>query len=98
MKRQFYFLLTMKTPDGFETYGQYVFSDDQEAAHALFETLKGSEEITDAALLHIDLMETVEELPVKIKSKCCTLDELGANSKLITREAFRLKNLKGYEE
>jgi GTP cyclohydrolase II len=98
MKTQFYFLLTMKTPDGFETYGRYVFGDDREAAHALFDTLKGSEEITDAALLHIDLMETVDELPVRIKSKCCTLDELGANCKLITRELFRLNNLKGYEE
>jgi hypothetical protein len=38
-------------------------------------------------------METVNELPVKIKTICCTLDELGHNCKLIARETFRLKNL-----
>jgi len=38
-------------------------------------------------------VETVNELPVKIKTICCTLNELGANCKLIAREIFRLKNL-----
>jgi hypothetical protein len=43
--------------------------------------------------LHIDLMEAVDNLPVKIKSICCTLEELGFNCKLIAKEIFRLKNL-----
>lgn len=38
-------------------------------------------------------METVNELPVQIKTKCCTLEELGLNCKLIAREIFRLRNL-----
>ncbi len=93
METQFYILLSLKTPKGFVDYGQYFFGNDREAAYELFRQLKGDESIRDSALLHIDLMETVDELPVKIKSICCTLDELGANCKLIAREVFRLKNL-----
>jgi len=93
METQFYILLSLKTPQGFVDYGQYFFGNDREAAYKLFRQLKGNQTMKDTSLLHIDLMETVNELPVKIKTVCCTLDELGANCKLIAREIFRLKNL-----
>ncbi len=93
MKTQFYIMLSLKTPQGFVDYGQYFFGDDREAAYELFTQLKGSKYISDNCLLHIDLMETVDELPVKIKTICCTLEELAYNCKLIAREIFRLKNL-----
>lgn len=93
MDTQFYILLSLKTPQGFVDYGQYFFGNDREAAYWLFEQLKGQEAMKESCLLHIDLMETVDALPVKIKTICCTLDELGANCKLIAREIFRLKNL-----
>ncbi|MCC8424728.1 hypothetical protein [Mucilaginibacter sp. UR6-11] len=93
MKTQFYILLSLKTPAGFVNYGQYFFGNDREAAYALFGQLKGDKSLAAGAALHIDLMETVNELPVKIKTICCTLDELGYNTKLIAREIFRLKNL-----
>ncbi|MEO7215566.1 hypothetical protein [Mucilaginibacter sp.] len=98
METQFYLLLSLKTPRGFENYGQYFLGDDREAAHGLFESLKGKGEIDGAALLHTDLMETVNELPVKIKTIACTLEEQGCNSKLIAREIFRQRNLDSYEE
>ena len=94
MEKQFYILLSLKTIRGFETYGQYFFGDDREAAADLFEQLKGSQDIDDPLLLHIDLMETVEEIPLHIRTICCTLDELSYNVKLITKQIFRLKNLK----
>lgn len=93
MKTQFYILLSLKTPQGFVYFGQYFFGNSREEASELFRQLKGSATIKDTCLLHIDLMETVDELPVKIKTICCTLEELGCNCKLITREIFRLKNL-----
>ncbi|EHQ28833.1 hypothetical protein [Mucilaginibacter paludis] len=93
METQFYILLSLKTTQGFVNYGQYFLGNDRDAAYGLFDQLKGSRQFTDRAVLHIDLMESVKELPVKIKSICCTLDELGANCKLIAREIFRLKNL-----
>lgn len=91
METQFYILLSLKTKQGFVNYGQYFLGDDRSAANELFDQLKGDRDL--AAPLHIDLMETVAELPVRIKTICCSLDELGANCKLITRELFRLKNL-----
>jgi hypothetical protein len=93
METQFYILLSLKTPKGFVDYGQYFFGDDREAADELFRRLKGDEKVNDSCPLHIDMMETVDELPVKIKTICCTLEELGVNCKLIAREIFRLKNL-----
>jgi len=93
METQFYILLSLKTLQGFTDYGQYFLGNDREAAYGLFAQLSGSADVRDNCLLHIDLMETVDELPVKIKTVCCTLDELGVNCKLIAREIFRLKNL-----
>lgn len=86
-------MLSLKTPQGFADYGQYFLGDDHKAAYELFGLLKGSETIKDSCLLHIDLMETAGELPIRIKTICCTLEELGYNCKLIAREIFRLKNL-----
>lgn len=93
MKTQFYIILSLKTSQSFTDYGQYFFGNDRETAYGLFGRLKGSKDMKDNCLLHIDLMETVDELPVKIKSICCTLEELGTNCKLIARETFRLRNL-----
>jgi len=98
MKTQFYIILSLKTPQGFVDYGHYSFGDDREVACELFAQLLGSEKIKDSCPLHIDLMKTVNELPVTIKTICCTLDELGANCKLITREIFRLKTLEEWYE
>jgi hypothetical protein len=97
MKTQFYILLSLKTPDGFETYGQYFFGNDRQLAYDLFDRLEGSPTF-DSNPLHIDLMETVDELPVKIKTLSCTLNQLANNCRLITREIFRLKNLEAHEE
>jgi hypothetical protein len=94
MKTQFDIVLSLKTPQGFVEYGQYFIGNDREAACLLFEKLRGSRSITDHAVLHFDLLETENELPVSIKSLCCTLDELGWNCKQIAREVFRLRNIK----
>jgi hypothetical protein len=97
METTFYILLSLKTLHGYDIYGQYFLGDHKEAASNLFAKFKGSLDIDDPLLLHIDLMETANEFPVKIKSICCTLDELSYNVKLISREIFRIKNLKELE-
>jgi len=93
METQFYILLSLKTTQGYVDYGQYFFGNNREAADGLFRQLKGDTDLVASCPLHIDLMETISGLPVKIKSICCTLEELGVNCKLIAREIFRLKNL-----
>jgi hypothetical protein len=67
MKTKFYILLSLKTPRGFVDYGQYFFGDDRGTAYELFSQLKVKENLKDSCLLHIDLMETVDELPIKSK-------------------------------
>jgi len=94
MKTQYYILFSLNTPQGFVAYGKYSLGNERDVAYELFRKLSGDENLREGALLHIDLMETVDELPVKIKTLCCTLEELGANCKLIAREIFRIKNLK----
>lgn len=93
METQFYVLLSLQTAKGFTDYGQFFLGNDRKAARQLFGTLKGRNPKTADCILHIDLLETVDGLPEKIKSICCTLDELGENTKLIARAMFRLKNL-----
>jgi len=68
METQFYILLSLKTPQGFADYGQYFFGNDREAAYGLFAQLKGDERLIKGCPLHIDLVETVNELPVKVKN------------------------------
>lgn len=97
MNTQFYILLSFKTPAGYKTYGQYFLGDDKAAAYGLFNQLQGSPHI-ERALLHFDLMETVNELPVKIKTICCTLAELGDNCQLIAKTIFRLKTLEELDD
>lgn len=93
METQFYILLSLKTTQGYVDYGQYFFGNNREAAYDLFRQMKGDPDMAARCPLHIDLMETIDSLPVKIKSICCTLEELGFNCKLIAKEIFRLKNL-----
>ncbi|UOE50944.1 hypothetical protein MTO98_07615 [Mucilaginibacter sp. SMC90] len=97
MEDRFSLLLSLKTPTGFEVFGEFGIGDDRVAAAALFDSLKGSERLAETAVLHVDLMETDGLLPAKVRTKCCRLDELAANCKLITREVFRRRNLKSYE-
>lgn len=93
METQFYILLSLKTTQGYVDYGQYFFGNEREAAYGLFRQLKGDPDMVASCPLHIDLMETINGLPVKMESMCCTLEELGFNCKLIAKEIFRLKNL-----
>lgn len=79
-------------------FGEFGIGDDPLAAAVLFDSLQGNEAPSGMALLHVDLIEKDGLLPVKVRTKCCCLDELAVNCKLVTREVFRQKNLKAYEE
>ena len=96
MKSRFYILLSLKTPAGYECFGEYFLGDEQEQAENIFAGLKGRKDLTEQAMLHMDLMETVNELPVGVKSISCTLDEFTANCKFLSKEIFRLNNLKEF--
>ena len=95
MKRNiFYALVSIKTPDGFESFGRFNLGNSRKAAANIFQQLKGNPEVDRKTILTIELIETVNELPVNLHILACTLEELAYNCKIITREVFKLHNLK----
>ena len=95
MRRQFYILFSQKTSSGYTTYGQFWLGYDRSVATDIFSQLKESEKDPSQLMLHLDFMECIDEIPVKIKTICCTLEDYASNCKLIAKELFRILNLEG---
>lgn len=90
MKSEFELLISFRTPDGFKACGQYFLGKDRIFAETVFDGLNGRQDLADNAMLHLDLLEITEDLPVKVKTISCKLSELCENCQHITRELFRL--------
>jgi len=95
METTFYIVLTMRTADGFETFAKFFTGNDRDFAHNVFNKLKGDENTNEESILHIELIETKNELPINIKIISCSLEELAENCKIIVKELFKYHNL-GY--
>jgi hypothetical protein len=93
METTFYINLNIKTANGFQPYARYFIGDDREAAAQIFHQLKGTNEVTEDHLLQIDFIESANNLPVNLQVIGCNLEQLAENSKIITREIFKLLNL-----
>ena len=94
MESKYYILLSLKNTIGYECFGQYFLGDDKDHATGIFSELKGKPDISEQAMLHMDFVETLNGLPARIKTICCTLDEFTCNCKFIAKEIFRLNSLK----
>lgn len=90
MKTEFELLISFRTPAGFKVCGQYFLGSDPEIAEDIFAGLTGYTDMNDKAMLHLDLMEISDGIPLKIKTLSCRLSELCANCEYITRELFRV--------
>lgn len=88
----FYIILNTKTAGGVERIGKFYVGNDSRTADKIFKALKGTE-INDKAVLSLELMETVNGLPVNMKMLGCTLEELAGNCRIITKEVFKLLNM-----
>jgi len=93
MINSFYIVLNMRTPSGFETYGRFEVGSDRLFAEELFAQLHGTASVNDTDILHVDLMELKDGLPVNIQVISCTVNEIAVNCKLITKELFKRINL-----
>lgn len=93
MKTQFYILLSQKSSTGFTAYGEFWLGSDRQEATSVFGLLKGNKDSLNKALLHFDLMETVDGIPLKVLAVSCTLEEYAANCKVIAKETFKRMNL-----
>jgi hypothetical protein len=90
----FYIILNIRTANGFESTGKFFIGNDREFARATFMALKGDDNVDEKTMLSLELRETVNGLPVNMQIISCTLDQVAENCKIITKEAFRLFNLK----
>jgi len=93
MKITFSIVLNIKTTTGFEPFGRFMLGNDRDFAYRLFGQLQGSEILSEKDILHIDLMETTDGLPLNIRVLNCTLHELTSNCRTITKEVFKHINL-----
>jgi hypothetical protein len=89
----FYIVLNLKTCAGFESYGRFFIGNKREIAEALFANLKGNKEVDESTILTLDMVETINNLPVNMDVLGCSLDQMAENCKLITKETFRMLNL-----
>ena len=86
--------LNIKTCSGFECFGKFFLGNKREFATAIFEQLKGKKDADLKSILQLDLVESINGLPVSIQVVSCSLEELAENCKLITRETFTAINMK----
>ena len=92
--KTFYILISVRTREGFESFGKYNLGNNRKTATAIFRQLKGSPDL-DQTMLTMELEETVNGLPVNLQILACTLEELAYNTKIIVKETFKFLNLKG---
>jgi hypothetical protein len=94
MEAAFYVLLHLRTSEGFENFGRFEMGCDRNYAYSLFGQLEGKTHVTEKDSLIMELMETRAGLPLNLKIIGCTLDQLAANCRLLTKEIFIMMNLK----
>ena len=93
METTFYIVLNITTAKGFESFGKFFLGNNKEVAYNIFRQLKGNENVNEKSILQLDFMETIQGLPVNLQMISCTLEELAENSKIITKEIFKILNL-----
>lgn len=93
MPSGYYLELNMRTGAGFERFGRFDLGEDRAFAVALFSGLEGEPVDGDTGILHMDLVEKRQGLPMNMQVINCTVEELSRNMKHITREIFKHLNL-----
>ena len=93
MNTRYYIQLTLRTPNGPEVYGKFFLGDNRSNAENIFRKLQGTDRVDDRNMMYLDFMGTSHGLPVALDMITCTLDQLGENCKLISKELFKLYSL-----
>jgi len=93
-ENNFFVVLSIRTPNGFESFGKFNLGNKRKSAVDVFRQLKGNPTVDEKTVLTIDLVETVKGLPLNLNILGCTLEDLAYNCRVITKETFKLYNLK----
>ena len=89
----FYIVVNLKAGKGYESYAKFFIGNKKKSAESIFQKLKGSKDVSEKSILQLELMEIAKGLPINMNLLSCTLDELGENCKIITKELFKHLNL-----
>lgn len=76
-----------------DCFARFHIGDKERPARGLFRKLMGSRELSEKDLLLMELMEISNDLPLSIDMISCTLEQIGENAKMITKELFTSKIL-----
>ena len=90
MSKRYHIELTFKTPNGPEVFARFYAGNSHGTAVAIFNKLKGSWEVDEHKLIFLNFVETHKGLPINLDTISCTLEDVGQNCKIITRELFKL--------
>ncbi len=80
--------LHVRTPDGFETYAEFFLGNKRLEATNPFKTLHGSYNITYDSILLMELRVMSRGLPIDIRMRHCTLDEIAESCRTSTKYLF----------
>ena len=89
----FCFLISIRTLAGPEDRGRINIGNDRKIAEELFNGLCGDKLPQEEDMLIIQLVEIVNDQPVKLGSLGCSLEELCENCKSIIKHLFMQLNL-----
>ncbi|MDR3715123.1 MAG: hypothetical protein P4L51_20100 [Puia sp.] len=89
----FSIVLRMRTSSGFERFGVFELGTDRGFAVSLFTALEGSEDISETDIVQLDFVETKNNLPLNLRLKACSANQLAANCRIITKELFKRWNI-----
>ena len=92
METQFYIAITLKTHKGIESFAKFFVGNNRHRAYEIFKQLKGSHNVNEKNILYFDFLETENGLPLNLDFITCTLNQLGENCRLITKELFISEN------
>ena len=85
--------LNLKTVNGVECVAKFFVGNDRKRAREVFGKLKGSYDVSEKDVMYMSFMETKNALPLNVDMISCTLDQLGENSRIITKELFKIHAL-----
>ncbi len=90
---EYYIILQIKTPDGFEPYGKFATGQSLPNALNIFNQLKGNSDCSFTDYLQIDLISVNNQMPRHLKMMSCSLEDIAENCRIVTREIFKLRNM-----
>ncbi len=93
MEIAFCISVNIKSGSSYELLGKFLLGSNSKFALAVFHQLKGSSDADNNNPIHLDFMESRNGLPVHLEVISCNLNELAENTKIITRERFRMLNM-----